>query len=260
MINSFLKIPFNFQDVCQIYPPSVEETLSTPNFILFKTLFTISQEDLEDEFLKDENNMPLIFNDLNGANEQIKQKKVPTPFDFLIIKAAENKEGFQLVKDAFEFFTKQEVSIILKLREIWFGNITEILKETKNIDDLLKVKKITADNFFNFQNAIRICLGEKEKEPPNPNEDPRVKRIKAKARYRDKIKAKSGKGLTLEKSLEAICCMNMGLNPLNIGQLSLASVGQLIERYQLKEKYETDVKALIGGADSKKIKPQYWIN
>lgn len=102
-------------------------------------------------------------------------------------------------------------------------------------------------------------MGEKEIEPPDPDEDPRVKRIKAKARYRDKIKAKKGMGLKLNSTLISICCMGLGLNPLNIGEISYASIPALVRHYQEKEKYEIDVQSLLAGADSKKVKPKYWI-
>ena len=46
--------------------------------------------------------------------------------------------------------------------------------------------------------------------------------------------------------------MGFGLNPLNIGEISYASVPVLIRFYQEKDKYETDVKSLLAGADSKK--------
>lgn len=118
---------------------------------------------------------------------------------------------------------------------------------------------IGEDEYFDFQNMIRTCLGEDTISPPNPNEDPRIKRIKAKARYRDKIKAKQGKGLSLSATLVSICCMNFGLNPLNIGELSYAALSPLIRYYQEKEKYEIDIKSLLAGADSKKIKPKYWV-
>jgi hypothetical protein len=53
--------------------------------------------------------------------------------------------------------------------------------------------------------------------------------------------------------------MGLGITPLNIGEMSYAAVGILIRTYQEKEKYETDVRSLQAGADSKKIKPKYWI-
>ena len=83
--------------------------------------------------------------------------------------------------------------------------------------------------------------------------------MKAKARYRDYIKAKKGLGIDFGTLLASICCMNMGLNPLNIGEISYASVKVLVDTYQEKEKYETEVRSLQAGADPKKIKPKYWI-
>ena len=106
---------------------------------------------------------------------------------------------------------------------------------------------------------MRQAIGNKAIEPPNPDEDPRVKAIKAKARYRDQLKAKQGKGLNLRTTLASICCMGFGLNPLNIGELSYAAIPLLISTYQEKEKYELDVDSLLAGADSKKVKPKYWI-
>jgi hypothetical protein len=49
---------------------------------------------------------------------------------------------------------------------------------------------LTEDEFFDFQNAIRECLGKKMIDPPNPNEHPKIKEMKRRARYRDKVKAK----------------------------------------------------------------------
>jgi hypothetical protein len=70
----------------------------------------------------------------------------------------------------------------------------------------------------------------KPPEPVNPNEDPRIARIKAKARERDRIKAKQGNkdGISLSTSLLAICCMGIGITPLNIGEMSYASIGPIM--------------------------------
>jgi hypothetical protein len=77
----------------------------------------------------------------------------------------------------------------------------------------------------------------------------------------DKIRAKkkqkdSPKFGTL---LAAICCMGIGLTPLNIGEISYACVHWLIAMEQQKEAYDIDIRSLLAGADSKKIKPKYWI-
>jgi hypothetical protein len=41
--------------------------------------------------------------------------------------------------------------------------------------------------------------------------------------------------------------------------MSYASVGEIIKVMQDKEKYDIDIRSLLAGADSKKIKPKYWI-
>lgn len=83
--------------------------------------------------------------------------------------------------------------------------------------------------------------------------------MKAKARYRDRVKAKQGKGLKFISSLASICCMEMGLNPLNIGEIAYAAIPILMQTYQEKEQYHLDIDSLLAGADSKKVKPKYWI-
>ena len=80
---------------------------------------------------------------------------------------------------------------------------------------------------------IRDAVGEKQEKPPepiNPNEDPRIARIKAKARERDRIKARQGNknGISLSTSLLAICCMGIGITPLNIGEMRYAAVGPIM--------------------------------
>lgn len=54
--------------------------------------------------------------------------------------------------------------------------------------------------------------------------------------------------------------MGIGITPLNIGELSYAALMKLLERYQFKEKYDIDIKSLLAGADSSKVKPKYWIS
>jgi hypothetical protein len=106
-----------------------------------------------------------------------------------------------------------------------------------------------------------MAAGYKEIDRPVEDEDPRVKAIKARARYRDKLKAKQNakKGLKLFSVMTSICCMGLGLTPLNIGEMSYVAMETIMGAYQSKEKYELDIDSLLAGADSKKIKPKYWI-
>ena len=67
-------------------------------------------------------------------------------------------------------------------------------------------------------------------EPPNPNEHPKIKAMKAKARYRDSVKAKQNakNGVTLFNTITSICCMGIGLNPLNIGEMSYVAMEAIL--------------------------------
>ena len=241
MINpsTFLGEPSWFKNICQIYPPKVKDVVTNQDFSNFQTILLISAEEIEDLFVENKQEMDTY----------------PTPLEFLLANCYNNKNYEELTKKAFMFFIREKITILYDLKAIWIGDTAEL----SNIDNLQQLRLLNEENFLDFQNSIRKALGEKPKELPNPNEDPRVKRIKAKARYRDRIKAKQGKGIGFSTSLTSICCMGIGITPLNVGELSYAAVSELINRYQEKEKYETDVSSLIAGADSKKVKPKYWI-
>lgn len=233
--NFFLGAPIEFQKVCLVYPPKVKDVTSNQGFELYRKILTLSQEEIEDEYVKA---------GLDVAN-------MLTPLEYLLNKAYNDKQFAPLAREAFSFFIREPVNFLFEQKKILIGDVKEM-----SIDSL---RFIDENNFFNFQNLVRAAVGAKEIEPPNPNEDPRVKRIKAKARYRDKIKAKKGKGLRLNVVLASICFMGIGINPLNIGELSYAAIPILTDMYQDKEKYELDIKSLLAGADSKKVKPKYWI-
>ena len=241
MINPavFIGAPLSYKQF-KIYPPKVKEVAANPFYNQYLRILTFSQEEIEDEFVE----------------KKIDIEKMPTPFEFLLANCYNSKKVALLTKEAFNFFMKIDVEFFYEAKVIVVGNLKEILAESKSIDDLVLIKE---EDFFDIQNLIREASGEKKVEKPNPNEDPRVKRIKAKARYRDKIKAKQNKGISLSTCLTAICCMGVGITPLNIGEMSYAAVPAIMEMYQEKEKYHLDVDSLLAGADSKKIKPKYWI-
>lgn len=236
----FLRLPVNFKNKFHIYPPSVKEVIGNEEFGMYQKIFTLSQEELEDEFAKQEKDF----------------SNIPTPYEYLLANCYHNKEFLKICKKAFSFFTKQDFTLLPQLGFFLVGNLEETLSKTKKLEDLVK---FTAEDYFEFQNEIRKMVGLNPVDPPNPNEHPRIRAMKAKARYRDKIKAKQNGGLDLTSIMAAICCMGMGLNPLNIGDISYASTSKLIEQYQKKEKYQLDVDSLLAGADSKKVKPKYWI-
>ena len=247
MIESFLKIPQKFQTICTIYPPTVNDALREETKQLIN-LLTISQEEIEDYFADKVDNKGQPINP-------------PDPFTYLLMNAQYNSEFKQKVIDSFQLYIHEPVTIFTDQGIIVVGDLQKEVFKIQSIESIMdNLRIINKDNFFEFQNALRRACGDKELERPNPNENPRIKQMKAKARYRDRIKAKKGIGITFEETLVSICCMGIGLNPLNIGEISYAASKKLVEKYQQKEKYDIDIRSLLAGADSKKIKVQYWMN
>ena len=232
----FLGYPVEFKHICLIYPPKVKDVVANTSYGMYNKILTLSQEEIEDEFVEKGWDLDELL----------------TPLEFLLNNAFHDKNIELITKRAFEFFIHEEVIFLYEQKAVLIGDI----KEVKKVEDLRILRE---EDFFDFQNLIREATGAKQVEKPNPNEDPRIKRIKAKARYRDKVKEKKGLGLKLGSSLAAICCMEMNLNPLNIGELSYAAISVLMNMYQEKEKYNLDIDSILAGGDSKKIKPKYWI-
>lgn len=242
MINSyaFLALPIRKKNY-SVYPPTLNDSLNNPNFTQWEGLFTTSQEELEDS----------IHEHNPGYDGPI-----PTPWLFLLGSAYEDKEFENTIREAFRFFLHEEITILYENQVIVLGNLEEELTKVSSAEEL---RIIDEEEFFNLQNTVRTSLGIAPVEKPDPDESPRIKRMKAKARLRDRVKAKKGMGLSLGDSLVSICCMGIGLTPLNIGEISYAALGKIIDRYQKKEAYETDIQSILAGADAKKIHPKYWI-
>ena len=240
----FICQPSEFKPGIKIYPPTVRDVIANDYYTTYGRLLTYSQEEVEDEFVE--------------ANKTL--EVYPTPIEFMLNNSYHNKEYESLCKQAFKFFIHQDVTFLYEQKMIIVGELQEVLKTAQSLDDLIMLKE---EEFFNFQNAIRECIGKKEIKPPDPNEHPKVKEMRRRARYRDKVKAKQaakGKdGVTLFTTLVSICCMGLGITPLNIGEMSYVALESILRKYQEKEKYDLDIKSLLAGADSKKIKPKYWI-
>ena len=239
--------PLDFKGKLKIYPPRVKDVVTNPNFGIFYRILTITQDDIRDE-LKDR-----LGND----------EKMPTPFEYLMLNSQYVNEFGAALRGAFEFFCKTDIGFLFEEKKIIIGNVEELVQ---TITDVNEIKYLMEEEFFDFQNMVRQAYGDKPEKPPeleNPDENPMIAEIKRRARERDRIKAKQQAnkkdGISLSTCLVAICCMGIGITPLNIGEMSYASISEIMRVMQEKEKYDIDIRSLLAGADSKKIKPKYWI-
>ena len=236
-----------YEQNIRIYPPKVRDVLANEHYGAYVNIFTISQEDIWDMIAENE------VGQVTGKPVE----DAPTPLDFLLINCYKSEKFTKQVEEAFKFFTHEDVKVLPKSHLIIF---TSGIENIESISDLRKIEN--EDQYFKFQNLIRAAADEKEVEPPNKNENPRVALIKAKGRMRERLKKKKGSAnsISLDTILIALCCMNNGLNPLNIGEISYIAMNRLIRMSQEKERYETEMRVLTSGFASKKRKsPKYWI-
>ena len=244
--NVFLGLPVDFRGICKVYPPKVKEVMANPKSTQLFKLLTYSQEDIEDL--------------LQGTQKQTAnqgEQTIPTPLEFMLVNSYTNKEFEQLIKEAFQLFIHEDATLIYSSKIILIGDIPDLAQ----ITDVKQFRYLSEENFFDFQNVVRGAFGVDPILPPIEEDNPVVKRVKQAARRRERLssKNKGKKGISLTTSLGAICCMGIGLTPLNIGEISYASVEVLTTLYQQKEKYQTDIDSLMAGADPKKVHPKYWI-
>ena len=229
-----------------IHIPKLKEVVGNPNYPIYSTMFTTSQEDLWDLMAEKEGKRP------DGKPIE----NCPTPFEFLLINCKTSPNFETKMKEAFYFWTHKHIRIYIETKTILITDGIDKIKEAKDLTT------IQEKDYFTFQNIIRQALGEKPLEPPKENENPKIALIKAKGRYRERIKKKKGNknGISLDKIIVIICCMGIGITPLNIGEIPYPAISMIFEKMQEKEKYETDLKVATAGFGNKKIKPKYWIH
>lgn len=241
--NFFLGLPVSYMGLCKIYPPTVEEVLTNPIYDIATKLLTLSQEELHDSLIEQE----------KKTNKTV---EFTTPFKYIMAAAKGDEKFEKILHQVFEFYLHEPVTFLFDQEAIVIGDLGEL-------KDVTQLRVLREPQFFGLQNLVRLSIGAAEIEPPadESTTDPRILKMKAKARYRDKIKAKQlqKNPQRMENIFVAICCMDCGLNPLNIRELSYAAIPKIIETYQRKEKYDLDIKSLLAGADKKKIHPKYWI-
>jgi hypothetical protein len=155
---------------------------------------------------------------------------VPTPLEFLLINCYHSTDFYRITLEAFDFFLRLPVYLNYEHKQIVVGASEEDLM-SELAEDLITIGE---EDYFDFQNAIREACGDKPQKPPepiDPDEDPRVTEIKMRARERDRIKARraSKDGISMETCLVAICCMGIGITPLNIGEMSYAAIGPIMK-------------------------------
>ena len=235
---AFLNFPYAFSTICIIYPLTMGEIIGSIgqlNYSSYITLLTLDEFDIAQKAKSKGINIDPT--EINAFN--------------YIIDSAKNNYTFLLeVKNAFRTFIREEIMIL-------FDEYTIVIGDAKD------KRLITSQNFGEFQNILRVQNKKKVKEDPPPDESPIRRKFRLKAEYRDAVKRSQKSSdpnapdfLALMSSL---CCYKDGITPEDLKKFSFFAFKEQFERHQLREKYSIDVKSILAGADSKKVKPEPWI-
>jgi hypothetical protein len=233
---AFVGAPYLFNEICFIYPLSVGKVLALQDkYSIYLQLLTLDRSS--------------IIRILKSKNIELESGKVPDPFDFLM-KSCELDSKFLLeLEDAFRTFIQEGITILASI-----GNIVVGPPEDKRIID--------RSNFSDFQNILRLQnkMSQVDKIPEDESEKARYFREKRELRDAIKRKQESAHAPSLTGLMSALCVYGIGITPLNIKDISLFTLYTLLGVSGSKERYESEMEFLYGGADPKKLKPKYWRN
>ena len=113
--------PIYFQDICYIFPPTIRD-IGNISYSKFKEYLFV--------FIAD----PKTAYDITDQVD---------PFYFILIMCETNPKFYRLVKEAFKFFTHEDIIIMKEFNGIQVGN------------NIGKDKLITRDNFSEFQYILK---------------------------------------------------------------------------------------------------------
>lgn len=229
-------IPTEIEGLCLVYPKTLREIalVGIKNFYIYLNFFTLNKEEIDN------------FNKENEIEEEI------TPFQFHLRNSIYDKNYQKNFADAFKFFLKINSITILKDNEaIVLDNDTNRVIKEKEFNLISEI--IKAQNFLLEYEEENYSI----KKPSNS----KAKEILQKLEQRKKVidKKKSHNNLDFYDLVGSLAIGDVGLNILNIWDITYYAFNDQFNRMKMKENYENDVKSLLAGADSKKIKLKHWI-
>ena len=239
----FLKgSPVFIDDICAVYPVTLGEIVDIgyDNFQKYLSILTSGKpvEVKEDE-------------ELTKLLESI------SDFQYLLLLVSLDIEVNMIVKAAFRFFTKLQVSFSMDPPQIFLGP----LEEQHIMDEA---------HFYDFQRVLRrMYFLEQEGEEIIIEEDdpPETKRLKMQMRAnREKVRrAKAAKAareksdLSMSDLIGSIAINDCGLNIINIWDITYYAFHDQLKRMGWRDQFNINQKAALAGAKINKSQLKHWM-
>lgn len=237
--------PIIFKDICLIYSPILDElaNIGMNKFYQYLAMILVEKPVPDDEEMKE-----LI-------------KKLST-FEYLLLLTKMDVEREKMIREAFQFFTHEQVIFTLEPPSVVFGDGTEKRILTKN-------------DFDEFQRDVQLCCASLNVDEDTieflETDSPKVRELKEQMlrgrKEREKAKAKASAQKNDEKSnlkfsdLVASLCTGStnGINLLNVWNLSYYAFQDQLKRMGWHEEFNINTRAALAGAKIDKDKLSHWI-
>ena len=235
--------PVFLDDICAIYPAKMGEIVDEGYSNFQKYLNVLIAE------------KPVINksddSELKDLMEQL------TDFQYLLMMTAVDPEINQTVKDAFRFFTHENIVFSLDPAQIIIGPIEEkhLLTEEKFYD----LQRILKRMYFIEQEGEEIIISK--------DDPPAVRRLKEQMRRnREKVRkakakqaAQEGSDLKFSDLIGSITIDNCGLNMENVWNITYYAFHDQLKRMGWRDQFNINNQAALAGAKLKKNQLKHWM-
>ena len=235
--------PILLDDICAIYSVTLGEIVDEgyDNFQKYLSVLTMTK--------------PPISSSKDPEFRQLLEQL--TDFQYLLMTASLDKEVNQMVKDAFKFFTHEDVVILLDTAQIVIGPLAEkhILTEEK----FYELQRILKRMYFLEQEGEEIIIYD--------DDPPATKRLKMQMREnREKVRRAKAKKAAQEKSdlkfsdlIGSVTINDCGLNMENIWHITYYAFHDQLKRMGWRDQFNINNRAALAGAKLQKSQLKHWM-
>ena len=235
--------PIFLDDICAIYPAKMGEIVDEGYSNFQKYLSVLIAE------------KPVINKSDDSELKELMEQL--TDFQYLLMMTAVDPEINQTVKDAFRFFTHENIVFSLDPAQIIIGPIEEkhLLTEEKFYD----LQRILKRMYFIEQEGEEIIISK--------DDPPAVRRLKEQMRRnREKVRkakakkaAQEGSDLKFSDLIGSITIDNCGLNMENVWNITYYAFHDQLKRMGWRDQFNINNQAALAGAKLKKNQLKHWM-
>ena len=235
--------PILIDDICAVYPATLGEIvdLGYSKFQQYLSILIAEKPEMKE---KEDPELIKLIDEL-------------TDFQYLLMMTSIDPEVNRIVKEAFLFFTHENIVFSLEPAQIIIGPLEE-----KHL--------LTEEKFYDLQRILkRMSFIEQEGEEIiiYPDDPPGVKRLKMQMRKnREKVRkakakqaAREGSDLKLSDLIGSITIDNCGLNMENIWNITYYAFHDQLKRMGWRDQFNINNQAALAGAKMKKSQLKHWM-